>query len=226
VGNKAPRTRRPGNRPTLPTRWQQCRAPLRGRRVRGHDGSQQRAALGAPSGFRPYQAARLARAGAAAFARHGDRQRGLTAIMFLAFLVGGGRQHDGATLTLWRVWPRWSAPVSTIATVVGMLEILHARWHQGAVVPAIITAGFSYIGMVLRALSGWTGLPPDRYSLAMYRPAALPAPVGGYSRPSAPKPTAEAAPSRSWPATTDPNSLPSTAICCSNPPECAANAWS
>jgi len=44
-----------------------------------------------PSGahrVRPCQAAHLAHAGAAAFARRGDQQRGLAANMFLAFLVG------------------------------------------------------------------------------------------------------------------------------------------
>jgi hypothetical protein len=74
----------------------------------------------------PYQAARLGCGGAAAFTRHGDRQRGLAVSMFLAFLVGGGRHLEGATLTLWRVWPRWSAPVTTVATGAGI-----ARAAQG-----------------------------------------------------------------------------------------------
>jgi len=115
-----------------------------------------------PSGahrVRPYQAAKLAHAGAEAFARHGDEQRGLAVSMFLAFLVGGGRQHGGATLTLWRVWPRWSAPVTTLATAAGMLGVHRAGLTVELAVPAWIAAGGLTIAALLRAASGWTGLP-------------------------------------------------------------------
>lgn len=107
----------------------------------------------------PYQAAKLARAGARAFARHGDEQRGLAVSMFLAFLVGGGRQRGGTTLTLWRVWPRWSAPVTTLATAAGMLGILRAGLTVELAVPAWIAAGVLTIGGFIRAASGWSGLP-------------------------------------------------------------------
>jgi hypothetical protein len=131
---------------------------LRGRKVPGHDGLARRADLGRQPGP-PYQAARLARAGAVAFARHGDRQRRLAASMFLAFLVGGGRQHCGATLTLWRVWPRWSAAVTTLATGAGMLALLRAGLTVELAVPAWIAAGALAIAALLRAASGWSGLP-------------------------------------------------------------------
>jgi hypothetical protein len=108
---------------------------------------------------RPYQAAKLARVGAAAFARHGDQHRGLAASMFLAFLVGGGCQQAGATLTLWRVWPRWSAPVTTAATAVGMLAIVQVQLPMGLAVPAWMAAGALAIAGLLRVASGWTGLP-------------------------------------------------------------------
>lgn len=61
--------------------------------------------------------------------------------MFIAFPVGGGRQYGGATLTLWRVWPRWSAPVTTIATAAGMLALLHAGLPLALAVPAWIASG-------------------------------------------------------------------------------------
>ena len=117
-----------------------------------------------PSGahrVRPYQAARLGRAGAAAFGRHGDRQRGLAVSMFLAFLVGGGRQHDGASWRGWRVWPRWSAPLTTLATGAGVLTLLRAELTVELAVPAWIAAGVLAIAALfrLRAAFGWSGLP-------------------------------------------------------------------
>lgn len=86
-----------------------------------------------PSGARRvrlYQAASLARGGAAAFARHGDRQRGPAVSLFLAFLVGGG-----------------------------MLTLLRAGLTVERAVPAWIAAGALAIAALLRAVSGWSGLP-------------------------------------------------------------------
>lgn len=113
----------------------------------------------APRRVRPHQAAPLAPSAAGAFGSHAEGKRLLPATMCLAFLFGGGRQHDGATLTLWRVWPRWSTPLVLVASVAGMLAITQAGLPLAFAVAGQIAVGVLSVAGFLRALTCWTGLP-------------------------------------------------------------------
>lgn len=97
---------------------------------------------------------------------HGQGQRFLAASMTLSFLLGGGRERNGATLTLWRVWPRWSTPLVLAASCTMMLTLLRSGLPltvlvagQGVVLAASIAA-------LLRAVAGWTGLPSGSVMIA------------------------------------------------------------
>lgn len=118
-----------------------------------------RARLAAPHRVLPHQAIGLAPATAGAFAKHGQRRRLLAASVALAFLFGGGRQHHGASLTLWRVWPRWSTPPLLAVISAGILALVSARPALPVAVAGYLTVLAVAIAALLRAAAGWTGLP-------------------------------------------------------------------
>ncbi len=79
--------------------------------------------------------------------------------MTLGFLFGGGRQQHGATLTLWRVWPRWSTPVVLAVACLLSLTLLTSGLPLTVVVAGQALVVMASIAALLRAIAGWTGLP-------------------------------------------------------------------
>lgn len=91
--------------------------------------------------------------------------------MALSFLLGGGRRRHLATLTLWRVWPRWSIPLVLAGACVLMVTLL----RSGLPLPVMV-AGYGLIfpasiAALLRAIAGWTGLQGRSGSVMSPMPA-------------------------------------------------------
>jgi hypothetical protein len=107
----------------------------------------------------PHQAWRLARRGVAAFAVHGDAHAGQSLTMGLWFVLGGGRQRGAATLSLARVWPRWSAPLIMAGVFAAEYATLHAGLPAAAEILLYAAALVFGVAWIVRSISSWAGFP-------------------------------------------------------------------